>query len=376
MKTLRNLQKRHGVYYIRATVRGCRIYQSLDTGDQAVAKARARIILDHAQGQRWEDVEALKSRRPMATIGDVCAVYLDLAARHRAETGKPRASTAAGYVAQLQKLVAFVHDGKAKDHPVSVLTRALLKDYTQRFVESYPEDAAARERARRTAAGTIRNARAVFARWALRDMEDRLELPNLSEFLKCETVRAQKNKYRFPPRDLVDATLAGARALEADSPALFGVFLLCYYLGMRAKEAAGATWGWIREDGDKRLMQIMRRADFEPKSRDRAVPMGRQVYERLVALRRDGDEFMLPGGSPRARRDLVTRQFAAWMRSIGWTRAEYPKAAHELRKLIGSEWYTRYGVEVAADWLGDTLQVTWDYYADLKRHPDPVDIEG
>jgi integrase len=62
------------------------------------------------------------------------------------------------------------------------------------------------------------------------------------------------------------------------------------------------------------------------------------------------------------------------MRGVGWSSHKWPKAAHELRKLIGSEWYTRYGVEVAAEWLGHAdLKTTRDYYAALMRHPDPID---
>jgi len=62
------------------------------------------------------------------------------------------------------------------------------------------------------------------------------------------------------------------------------------------------------------------------------------------------------------------------MRSVGWTPPDWIKRAHELRKLIGSEWYTRYGVEVAAEWLGHAdLKTTRDYYAALMRHPDPIE---
>jgi hypothetical protein len=53
------------------------------------------------------------------------------------------------------------------------------------------------------------------------------------------------------------------------------------------------------------------------------------------------------------------------MREIGWDKYTYPKAAHELRKLAGSMWYTKAGLEWAARWLGDTAATVDHYYADL-----------
>lgn len=373
MKPARNLQKRSGIYYVRARVNGRYVYQSLCTGDQAVARARARTILDHARGERWGHVEDMKSRRPTATIGDVIDVYRELAARQRSETGKPRALTVTENVSKLLRLVKPYSESDPRAALATVLTREMLQQFVALRLEAGRDNL---DRARTSAATVIRGARSVFARWALADMRQRLQLPDLDGFLKCKTVRAPDKKYRFPPPALVDATMKEAGKLEVSKPNLFAVWLLCYYLGMRAKEAACARWSWIREGEAVSVMEIIRRPDFEPKSRDRRVPIGKTVKLRLMALRRPDDDFILPGGSPNGRRDLVTRKFAAWMRSIGWDRATYPKAAHELRKLIGSEWYTRYGVEVAADWLGDTLEVTWKYYADLKRHPDPVEIEG
>jgi hypothetical protein len=52
------------------------------------------------------------------------------------------------------------------------------------------------------------------------------------------------------------------------------------------------------------------------------------------------------------------------MRGIGWSRLKYPKAAHELRKLAGSMWYTKAGLQWAASWLGDTPETVYHYYAD------------
>jgi hypothetical protein len=100
--------------------------------------------------------------------------------------------------------------------------------------------------------------------------------------------------------------------------------------------------------------------------------MSPAVYAALQALRRPDDPYILPGGHPSGRSHLVNREFATWMRSIGWDRVTYPKAAHELRKLAGSMWYTHAGLQWAARWLGDTAATVDHYYCDLIATRAPV----
>ena len=93
-------------------------------------------------------------------------------------------------------------------------------------------------------------------------------------------------------------------------------------------------------------------------------------------MRRD-DPYVLAGGNPSAREDLVKRRFAKWMRDLGWDVEMFPKAAHELRKLIGSRWYTELGAEVAQSWLGHKdISTTCRFYTALDRQPDALPMEG
>ncbi len=99
------------------------------------------------------------------------------------------------------------------------------------------------------------------------------------------------------------------------------------------------------------------------------MPIGAGLWENMQAFRRADDPWILPGGNPTARRNLIERDLAAWIRGLGWDRQRFPKAAHELRKLAGARWYTDYGLQWAAEWLGDNPDVVFKYYADVARHP-------
>jgi integrase len=62
---------------------------------------------------------------------------------------------------------------------------------------------------------------------------------------------------------------------------------------------------------------------------------------------------------------------------MGWDRNEYPKAAHELRKLMGSRWYTELGAEVAQEWLGhESVATTCSFYTALRRQPRALTREN
>jgi len=380
MAHLRNLQKRaNGIYYVRAVVNGRQLYQSLATSDKQVAAARAKGILESARGARWDAVMGVRQKTAYATLGAIVERYRAVAGERFKGHGRPRPATIEGYIAQLFNLVRVVHENvDVKSLSSAVLQADLVRKYASIALEPYVRvnDEQYAERGRRTVAGTLRNARAVFSSWACEGMSD-LRLPVLDGFLKTRVVHPERQKYRLPPRSLIEKTSIEAAKLRQNRPALYAVYLLCYYMGLRAGEAAAARWEWFVLDESQRYIDVRPREHFRTKNnRSRRIPVGATVMVHLQILRRPADPFILDGGSPSAREDLIKREFALWMRGIGWDARTYPKAAHELRKLVGSEWYTRHGAECAANWLGDTLQVACEYYCDLKRHPEPVDVEA
>ncbi len=373
----KNLIKRGTIYHVRFSVNGKETWRSTGTGDERLAKQRARIMMERARNQKWGELEQLSVRGSrVVKVGDVIDRYLELAEARRLRDGEPKERTAWNYVLQLQMVIrvgAGVKD--PREQPISILTRDLVERFTAATVGAVESDETMKMRYRRTAASSLRQARSVLARWTADGMSD-FKLPDLSGFTRARGEKSGFKKYQYP-HVLAAPTVAAGRALRTVNAGLYAAFLLCYDLGMRAGEAAAARWDWVVERGGQRYMAVIRRAYFVAKNKkDRFIPISNSVWEHLQEIRRAEDEWIIPGGAHEVRYKLIERDLAQWMRGLGWDRREYKGCAHELRKLIGSRWYTEHNPAVAADWLGDTLQVVYNYYCDLATHPAPLEISS
>ena len=370
-----HLTKRGKVYYVVARVNGKRISQSTGETEIGVARTRAVAILKAARNGRWELLEETKARRQTMTVGEAIERYERKAAEDYVRNSRPRPETVTNYVSALRLVLRTAGHEDPDSLDMRHVDAAAATHYARTTVEDSTSDP---DRARRTAASTLRNARAVFSGWTTGiETADKA----VKEFCTAHVVDAPPIKYRYPNANLVDRTVAAGKGLAQTDPEMYPAWICCYWLALRAGEAAAARWDWIREiDRDGRraayLDVIRRPGGWNPKGGERSVPVAPTVLAALQATRAPGQEYLLPGNNPTERLDLVRRRLAAWMRGLGWSRAEYPKAGHELRKLMGAEWYTRYGVEVACKWLGHAdIRTTHRYYADLTRHPDPIEME-
>lgn len=377
-KRHKNLMKRGDVYYFKMVHDGKQIWRSLGTGDLGLAAKLAADRRRQVIGERFDELEATKKRRDFTSLGAVMDEYR--------QSGVVRDLAPATITQNLQCLCHLVRghksvrgDGTAdvEQQSTAVLGRELVERYTTNQMTEAGNDLLARDRASRTAAATARQARAVFAKWALDKYAARgMRLPDLSGFLNGGGRRAARVKYRLPPQALIEATKAGGRKLKETSPELYVIYLLAYDQAMRAGEIAAATWDWIRTDADGRhYMEIIRRANFRPKGLERAVPIHDTTLRELKEIA-GGRSYLVAGDKPTHRKNLIKRTFSAWMRELGWSQKEYPKASHELRKLMGSVWFTKLGPAVAQKWLGHaSVATTCAFYADLVEQPLPLERE-
>ena len=365
-----NIQKRGKNYYLRVMIQGKRIYRSLGTGDKREAEKRAGAIIKAAKAERFEALEGSKARSDYSRLGELVEAY-EAAAKVRGI--RPR--TIRDYVSTFYHIVS-VGSGLQDPSQASsrILTRELVEVYVLNKLNEANGDTVAVQRARRSVVSSLRQARSLFSKWAMCSYVG-LTLPDLGPFLAAGDIKADKVMYRLPPQSLIDKTIHAGKELRETDPELYVVFLLCYGLAMRAGEAAAATWSWL----EKGNMEIINRPNFKPKGKDRHVPVSAEVMEALdyVLASREPlkSPFILPGRSESQRTNLIKRKFSAWMRAQGWTSRKYPKAAHELRKLMGSRWYTERGAEVAQAWLGHSdIATTCRFYAALTRIPPPVGL--
>ena len=354
-----HFHKRNGIYPIRFQRFGKRISRSLKTGNLAAAQGRARAMVAAAEMDHFTALDPA-ARRELASLADVVNVF-----KAAAEARGIKKSTVRDYLNSL-KLVVESGGFDLQTASSAVLTRDLVDGYVKGRLKVFGD-----ARGRRSLKSTIRQARAVFSGWALEEYRNRLNVPDLRDFLAAGRVKAPPVQYEIPPADLVALTLAAGRALRADKPDLYAVFLCCYDLALRAGEAVALRWDWFRKDASGITLDVIRRDDFTPKGKNRSIPVATEVWKHLQRLK-NGD-FVIPGRNKTERTRLIKREFAGWMRGIGWDGDRWPKAAHELRKLQGSRWYTELGAEVAQHWLGHSdISTTCRYYAALTRQPKPL----
>jgi integrase len=365
----KHIVKRNGTYYIRKRFNGKIIYRSLSTSDMVIASERAKAILFALEKERFDILDDSKIRKGYSTLGDVFNVYMP-AAQLRL---KPR--TVINNIANMRGIFRHVFPTANPDNlSTTELKPELVSKYFSAAIKTAMVSGVSEERAKRSAFSKLHQARSIFARWTTDAYKD-LKLPDLTPFMLAGHLKIEAIKYRLPEQKLIEKTITAGRELKDDDPAKYAVFLLCYDIAMRAGEAISAQWSWIRETDGRFFMDIIRRPGFSPKGKERCVPIGNAVMEHLRALPRSETGYILPGPTKWVRETLVTRDFAGWLRELGWDGVIYPKAAHELRKLMGSRWYTELGAEVAQSWLGHVdISTTCRYYAALTKQPEALEI--
>lgn len=382
MKSKRNLVVRNGLYYWRETIRGIHYKQS--TGiragvDGAEKRARA-IIREKRKAVESADVAALNSTKihiGYARIGEIMPIFIKGAAKRDMS---PRAVKC--YINSLRRVLVVARGiSNFNEQPLSILSASLVDDYELAALEMVAgKSASDRRRRRNTIASTLNQARSLFSRWAcLRYKRAGLSLPDLDGFRVAGDVKRDMS-WDIPPVDLVDYTKAESAKLKGDRrDDLWAVWLLCYGLALRSEEAAHVRWSWIYDVRGQISVDVIKRPDEwrGPKRTEGHVPVPDDILSELQRIRREDDEFVLPGGSITARRNLIGRDFATWIRGCGWHKDNYIHCAHEMRRLRGSEWWTNpaVGPVACSAWLRhSSLAVTQRHYAKLMLMPEPAGL--
>jgi integrase len=368
-----SLKVRNGTFYWRETIKGRKYFESLHvpfTGKKPELNEALQRMAEKQRLARNENFTALDETRTKVgyvSIGKVLERYKLSAASYGLAD-----KTIKGNILALKLVVRSVHAADAEGLSTAVLTDKLVQTYRDTVLAARPKTEAEQDTARRTIRSTLRAARSIFARWVMAEYKG-LKLPELDGFLHGASMRVHDKLYAAPPAELVQKTIEAARKLpEAGKLDLFAVFILCYEFGLRSGEAVEAKKDWIGSD----FLEVKAGKQWTIRRRGRRIPFNPETLADLKRVIRKDEEFILPGAHFTAREDLVKRDFAAWMRGLGWDVDEYGKAAHELRKLKGSRWYTDQGANVARDLLGHTSVVTTcKFYAALDRLPDALPRE-
>lgn len=372
-KRTKNLIVRNGVYYFRAMIHGKLYHESLDTPDQAVAVARAKVKRNAIESGKWENLEATRKNSDVATIGALCDAYLEATRMH----GRPRRETAQGAVGSLLIVVrdalGLASSDAARSQSCMVISDKLALDFGRVRIP-VDADRETLDRARRTVYSTLNQARSVFgSRWRGAYRAAGIRIPDPKGFLDEYVCDNPMRDWVEPTADEMAPILENGPKLKDTFPALYPVWLLAFHLALRAGEMARIRWTWFEERDGRIWMHDKARPEegYIPKGDHEGwVPVSAAVWAELQALRRD-DPHVVPGGSLTARKMLIERTFAQWMRGLGWTRRH---TAHELRAYRGNLWRKERGTEVMRDWLRHrTVSVGMKHYSSSYNPAQVVD---
>lgn len=365
----KNIWKRGEYFYFRAKVNGKIYSQSLGKISRDAAIGEAKDLLMAIYENRLESVRKRMIRPGWAKMEEIYSAYMDA----MASVGKVGERTGRNYCGSMGVLIRAglgVDDDGAQSS--GVLTGDLVDRYERTVLQGCPP--AARDSAQRSIASTVRQAKALFSRRAIRLAYKDLALPDLASFLGAhvDTVRSAPV---LPDADLWRRTMAAAEEWFKMRSPLYQVFLLSYYFGLRLGESVAARWDWIHEVAtDAGTIRVL---DVPAMKTDqgRRLQVAADVWARMQTFETAGGEWILSGGTGWARRNLAGRDFAAAMRALGYDRERFKKCAHTLRKMIGSVIFTEAGPAQAQAYLGHAeLRTTTDYYAKLLRLPPAMGI--
>lgn len=287
----------------------------------------------------WEKLDDTKRKREVGTVGELIVEYQRVCRAN----GEPRPATVK---ANVQAMRRFVRTATGKDRPDEAPLSVLGKDLLRAYQAAKLSEAGDNDRTRRTIASTVLQVRSLVQARLVQDYKVRCQ--DFREFREYYLGRVPTKEVPLPPYALRLATARAARRLWLRRDPMYLVWLLAYGLGMRAEEMAMARWTWIEEHMGAPRMALRDRPEenYRIKGvRPGNVPVHAAVKRRLLAYKKQGCDFILPGDGPIARRNLIQRDFSAWMTAQGWDALDTTKRAHELRRLFGSRVWAKYGKE-------------------------------
>ena len=361
-----------GPLYVLVKRNGKRFRRALETCDLAEGRKRAKRIIDLVKGEKWNDLQGLRTRQGWSGLPEVFAAY-EAAATIRT---KKRA------VAVMQLLLR--HAGKNPQGSSDQLGAHTVWQFQQAMMRAAGNhDEIVRARALVSCNSILRQARSLFAAHIMGAYKE-LTLPDLAGFMKAPKLKGAVVQYNEPPRAVIEAIGADYPKLRKVDPGAYAAFLLGAFLGLRNNEVSAAEWSWVEEDAEGTWwLALATRAHWRTKtSRGRNVEIPAGVLAELRAVRGAtvegvaGDPaFLVPAPHKTERGVRMFRRLNGWLRLKGLDRATYTKGFYELRKYFTNRAAWSGGTYRAARAAGNSPAVVEKYYSD-KGGRAPVEMRA
>ena len=362
-KKEKNLTNRKGVWYWTQTIAGNRYAESLQTGDLRVAKERMKTKQKAAQAEDWGALYGTRSKTAFPTIGKLIDLYTSEVKRR----GSPAEDTAHRNVGNLKKIMTVAGFAEPETACMSELTVELLKKYADTMLAADGSPGC-----KRSIESMIRQTRSIFSK-RMDYLHDIVHPKAFDRFLKAKIITPDKVDNALPPCETMTKLIeAGRKLRELENKQLYLAFVLCFDLGLRNEEAQEVCRHWFSKDqkGIYWLHIKQREAEgYKPKT-SREIPVPKKVMADLLEF--GGDPRIL-AGTPTARHNLLKRELSKWMRDFI---PDGSKSVYVLRRMRGSFWRLKYGLDRAHDWLGhSSYQVTLNHYAKIPKVDEPFPVD-
>ncbi len=379
-------------YSVRIQYIGRRQEFALHTANAAAAAVKARDIYLKVVGAGWDialaEYKPRKVEKPkVSTVGDFIAavekviVVSPRSFHNYAYALRRIASDLTGLSKSTARLASHQTEAfkawreKVDAVLLSKITPNKVAEWRTRFVAS-KKDPKDRRSAGITADSFIRNAKALFGKKIIPNIEKIVDLPDPLPF---QGITLGKSVRRF--RAEVSAEwlfLTANEELKLDEPEVWKALILCLLSGLRKREADCLMWDQIKLE-DARI-EIRRTKHFEPKTEESErdidlTPETVEIIRQFKAGENPNPIFVLHGGVAKPNNSYeyyrangtpwrTWTRLSRWLRSKGITN---PKPIHDLRKLAGSLIHENFGVESARAFLGHSdIQTTSASYVDRK----------
>lgn len=349
------------IAYLRMKLSDRDRWQSL--GELAPDDARLtvrRLRRDNNLEQLERRLDMVSRRSDVSTIEDLFTTYTDWS------KGVDIAAPTVKKNKQCLSLILETVLGSAYSEEttrVSAFTVDACRQYSAKVIEARKAESEAQKwdaeklkaklaSAQRTIRSTVRQARSLFCKEAMSSVAYRdLVLPDMSAVMRLVIGESTLVAYQRPPQEVLDTIARDAAALKLEDPAKWLALQLEVNIGLRRSSARQAKWEWLQERGvDRDGVPWVECYVAVAKGGESWVRIDHAFYQELLAFRKEGQVYILPG-KDEAERDEVLAGLVDWLRDRGLDR-RMPN--HELRKWYGDSKYTEHGASEAQNALGQS----------------------
>lgn len=370
----------NGPFYVRFQFNGRDTPRSLGTTMEALAKVKAKEIIDAAYTGDVQRSRSMKVRSDYSPLRQVCDVYI----ANQGQDARTK-RTASANVGSLERIVQLGAGVSLDDARTSVLTGGLIGRYEAEEVKRIARDdhgnmlQQSELRVRTTIASRVKQARSIFKKSSMHWF-DALSLPDLQSFRDYGVKQPERPNPRPLDEGVIGRVNEAAPILAKADPACYVAHLLFSRLGMRNGEIKAARRAWIARDehGGGKLGVIYRpEENFKPKARtERWIPIAPGVLaeiDRFAGASPDGD-FIVPATNKTERARIVDRRHSQWAGQ--WIR-DRSKVSYELRRYAGSLVFKKTrSLAHVQKFLGHAdLKTTTDWYWYLLEEIPSIEME-